>query len=193
MADLFDRLDDRMVEFINQQAVFFVATAAAAGRISLSPKGMDTLRVLDQSTVAYLDLTGSGNETAAHVTADGRVTIMLCSFDRRPLILRLYGRGAVVARGTPRWDELSPRFPAYAGARQIIVLHIDSVQTSCGYAVPVMEQVEPRDALLRWSRHQGEDGLRRYREQHNRSSIDGLPAPATEPAPPAGSSGAPGG
>lgn len=155
--------------------MFFIATAASTGRINLSPKGMDTLRVLDDMTVAYLDLTGSGNETAAHLRADGRCTVMICSFDAKPIILRLYGRGDVVRPTDPEWDGLHAVFPELPGARQIMRIHVESVQTSCGYAVPIAERMEPRDRLLRWLERKGPDGLRRYRARHNVRSIDGLP------------------
>ncbi len=136
---------------------------------------MDTLRCLDDRTVAYLDLTGSGNETAAHLAQDGRLTIMFCSFSESPLILRLYGRGRVVREGDAEWDALRARFPTYPGERQIIVLEIESGQTSCGFAVPVYELKGERQMLVEWTLKKGEDGIREYRRQKNRVSIDGLP------------------
>ena len=165
--------------FIEAQHVFFVATAPleATGHVNLSPKGMDTFRVLSPTRVAYLDLTGSGNETAAHLAQNGRVTFMFCAFDGKPMILRLYGRGRVVTPGSVEWADLSVHFPPLTGTRQIIVADLTRVQTSCGFGVPLMNVESERDALLRWAEAKGDDGLRRYRQEKNRVSIDGLPAP----------------
>jgi predicted pyridoxine 5'-phosphate oxidase superfamily flavin-nucleotide-binding protein len=175
VADFFEALTAEHREFIERQPVFFVATAPAdGGRVNLSPKGMDTLRVVDERTVAYLDLTGSGNETAAHIADDGRVTLMLCSFDRTPLILRLYGTGRVLSVEEAA-RELDASFPDLPGARQVIVCDVDSVQTSCGYAVPVMDLVDERRTLTGWAASKGADELAAYRDEKNRESIDGLP------------------
>ncbi|HEX7955560.1 MAG TPA: pyridoxamine 5'-phosphate oxidase family protein [Pyrinomonadaceae bacterium] len=176
MAKFYAQLDDGLRGFIAEQKVFFTATAPAGGRINLSPKGMDTFRCLDGKTVAYLDLTGSGNETAAHLAADGRLTVMFCSFSESPLILRLYGRGRVVRPGEGEWESLRAHFPALPGERQIIVLELESAQTSCGFAVPVYELKEERQALVEWTLKKGEDGIRDYRREKNSVSIDGLPA-----------------
>jgi hypothetical protein len=170
-----ESLNDDLADFIRRQPMFFVATAAKQSRVNLSPKGLDTLRILDERTVAYLDITGSGNETAAHILNEGRMTIMFCSFDNKPLILRLYGRGEVVRPGEAKWDELFSHFSAAPGQRQIIVLHIESLQTSCGYGVPKMELVETRNDLIAWTTRKGEDGLVEYRAKKNHTSIDGLP------------------
>lgn len=175
MAKFYQRLDGALRDFIAGQKIFFTATAPADGRINLSPKGMDTFRCLDEHTVAYLDLTGSGNETAAHLAENGRMTIMFCSFSESPLILRLYGRGRVVRPGEAEWDALHGRFPALPGERQIIVLGLDSAQTSCGFAVPVYELKEERQMLVEWTLKKGEDGIMQYRREKNRVSIDGLP------------------
>ena len=174
MASFFPDLTDKLIDFIREQHMFFVATAAPTGRINLSPKGMDTFRVLSPKLVGYLDLTGSGAETSAHVLADGRVTIMFCSFTAKPLILRLYGRGEIIRPVEPRWADVSQHFPALVGARQIILMHIESGQTSCGFAVPRYELVEERQMLIAWATNKGEDGLRDYRAKKNRVSIDGL-------------------
>src|SRR3954454_12645875 len=139
MAQFHDKLSDALINFIRQQSVFFTASGAAEGRINCSPKGLDTLRVLNDHTVAYLDLTGSGAETAAHVRADGRLTIMFCSFGDKPLILRLYGRGEVVRPTDAAWTDLIPHFEQFLSQRQIVVLHIESLQTSCGFGVPRMQ------------------------------------------------------
>ena len=151
MAKFYPHLDDGLQKFIGEQKMFFTATAPAEGRINLSPKGMDTLRCLDDRTVAYLDLTGSGNETAAPLAADGRMTIMMCSFAESPLILRLYGRGRVVRPGDAEWDALRPHFPVLPGERQIVVLDLESAQTSCGFAVPVYELKGERQMLVEWT------------------------------------------
>ena len=177
MAKFYPRLDDTLRDFIGEQKIFFTATAPPSeGRINLSPKGMDTLRCLDDKTVAYLDLTGSGNETAAHLAADGRMTMMMCSFTESPLILRLYGRGRVVRPGDAEWGALRPHFPALPGERQIVVLDLESMQTSCGFAVPVYELKEERQMLVEWTLKKGDDGIREYRREKNQVSIDGLPA-----------------
>ncbi|HYG79939.1 MAG TPA: pyridoxamine 5'-phosphate oxidase family protein [Pyrinomonadaceae bacterium] len=174
MAKFYPRLDQSLRDFIAEQKIFFTATAPAEGRINLSPKGMDTFRCIDDRTVAYLDLTGSGNEAAAHLAADGRMTIMMCSFAESPLIMRLYGRGRVVRPGDAEWDALRPRFPTFPGERQIIVLDLESAQTSCGFAVPVYELKGERQMLVEWTLKKGEDGIREYRREKNRVSIDGL-------------------
>ena len=176
MAKFFSELDDDLRSFIGGQKLFFTATAAGDGRINLSPKGMDTFRCLDVKTVAYLDLTGSGNETAAHLLADGRLTVMFCSFSEKPLILRLYGRGRVVRPADAEWEGLRGRFPDLPGERQIIVLDIESGQTSCGFAVPVYELKEERQTLSEWALKKGDEGIRQYWKEKNQTSIDGLPS-----------------
>ncbi len=175
MAAFFDQLDNKLTAFIREQHMFFVATAAGDGRINLSPKGMDTFRVFSNSRVGYLDLTGSGSETSAHVLADGRITIMFCSFGEKPLILRLYGRGEVIRPDAPSWAEWIAHFTALPGMRQIILLNVESVQTSCGFAVPKCELVQTRQTLVEWSQKKGEAGLNDYRAMKNHKSIDGLP------------------
>jgi hypothetical protein len=179
MGAVHESISPELQSFIEAQRVFFVATAPleAGGHVNLSPKGMDTFRVLSPARVAYLDLTGSGNETAAHLAQNGRVTFMFCAFEGKPMILRLYGRGRLVTPASAEWGELSPRFPALPGARQVVVADVTRVQTSCGFGVPRMTFDAERDALVRWAESKGEDGLRRYREQKNRTSIDGLPTP----------------
>lgn len=174
-------LNDDLCRFIASQAVFFVASAplGAEGHVNLSPKGLDSFRVFSPDRVAYLDLTGSGNETAAHVQENGRITFMFCSFGPKPLILRLYGKGEVVLPGSQRWGPLMERFslPAPAGVRQIIEAQITRVQTSCGSGVPLMQHVAERPELRQWVERQGEQKLARYRKEHNARSIDGLPTP----------------
>ena len=175
MATFFTELDENLKKFIDNQGMFFVATAPAAGRINLSPKGMDCLRCIDDATVAYLDMTGSGNETGAHLFKNGRMTMMLCSFGPKPQILRIYGRGRSVYKQDEDWDVVSSHFEILTGARQIVVLEIDSIQTSCGYAVPRYEFIDHRETLRKSSEKMGETELANYRLKNNLESIDGQP------------------
>lgn len=175
MAKFHDALTPELTAFIARQKVFFVASNAPEGRLNLSPKGLDSLRVLDPNTVAYLDLTGSGAETAAHLKVDPRLTLMLCSFSAEALILRLYGRGEAISPGDPAWAGLAPLFPSYPGTRQIIRLQVESLQTSCGAGLPLMGYAGERGTLTEWARKKGEDGMAEYRRQKNAVSIDGLP------------------
>lgn len=176
MAEFFDALNDRHIAFIADQPMFFVATAAEGARINLSPKGMDSFRVLSPGRVAYLDVTGSGNETHAHLIADGRITIMFNSFDRNALILRIYGRGRPVLPQDAEWDGLIARFDPLPGTRQIFVIDVEGVQTSCGYAVPQMALVAERDTLNKWNARLSDEEQAAYRVKNNARSIDGLPA-----------------
>lgn len=175
MAKFYTELDNSLRRFIAEQKIFFTASAPNDGRVNLSPKGMDSFRCLDSKTVAYLDLTGSGNETAAHIFENGRLTIMFCSFTEKPLILRLYGRGRVILKNDEDWNRLYSNFTPIVGERQIIVLEIESLQTSCGFAVPVYELKEEREKLVEWAENKGENGLLEYRQTKNQISIDGLP------------------
>lgn len=175
MASFKDALTPDLARFIQRQPIFFTASGTGSGRINLSPKGMDTFRVLDEKTVAYLDFIGSGNETAAHLKHDGRLTIMFCSFEEKPLILRLYGKGEAVALDSARGMLLKAGFNGpLPGERQIVVLNIESLQTSCGFAVPRMELVGERPMLVEWAAKKGSEGLEAYRRQKNSVSIDGL-------------------
>lgn len=177
MARTHDALDDRLVEWIGAQPLFFVATAPSGGggHVNLSPKGLDSFRVVDPRTVAYLDLTGSGVETIAHLRDNGRLTVMFCGFTGPPRILRLFGTGDVIVPGDEEWDDLAARFPDLPGARAVIRLAIERIATSCGYAVPVMDLVGPRDTLLQWAERKGATELTSYRAEKNSVSIDGLP------------------
>jgi hypothetical protein len=175
MAQQYGEISDKLKRFIEAQKIFFVATAAPDSRINLSPKGMDSLRVLDPGRVLWLNLTGSGNETAAHVQQDPRMTLMFTAFEGPPMILRLYGSAKAVHRNDPQWDELISLFPPLPGARQIFDLAIDLVQTSCGFGVPLFDYAGERDQLGNWADQKGEEGIRAYWEQNNRSSLDGLP------------------
>ena len=175
MAKFYSQLTPELKTFIQTQKIFFTATAPRSGRINLSPKGIDTFRCIDTNTVAYLDLTGSGNETGAHLYENGRITIMFCSFDENPLILRLYGRGEVINKNSDRFNELHDLFPDTPGERQIILLNIESVQTSCGFGVPLYEFKEERQTLINWAAKKGKSGIKQYQKQKNLQSIDGLP------------------
>lgn len=175
MAKFYPQLTRELQTFIQEQKIFFTATAPIAGRINLSPKGIDTFRCIDLATVAYLDLTGSGNETAAHLLDNGRMTIMFCSFDQQPLILRLYGLGKVILPRDEQWQTLHSLFPSLPGERQIIRLDIESVQTSCGYAVPLYEFKQERQTLIDWAKRKGMEGIKKYWQEKNQQSIDGLP------------------
>jgi hypothetical protein len=177
MARVYDEISPEIAEFIAAQHMFFVATAPSGdgGHVNLSPKGLDTLAVLDPNTVAYLDLTGSGVETIAHLRDNGRITIMFCAFDRKPLIVRLYGRGEVLPIGEPGGDALLWRFDSYPGARSVIRVRLDRVSTSCGYGVPLLQFEGERDQLHKFAERRGPDGLVEYRAENNAASIDGLP------------------
>jgi hypothetical protein len=175
MAKFYDRLTPELQDFIASQHIFFVATAPHHGRVNLSPKGMDALRVVSESEIAYLDLTGSGNETAAHLLENGRITVMLCSFTEKPLILRLYGQGVAIRPRDGQWQEYLSLFPAIAGTRQIVRVKVESVQTSCGFAVPFYEFSGDRQVLKEWAEKKGEEGVYEYWEKNNQHSIDGLP------------------
>jgi hypothetical protein len=177
MAKTYERITDNLRGFIEAQQMFFVASAplSATGHVNLSPKGLDCLRVLGPNQVAYLDLTGSGNETSAHLEENGRITLMFCAFAGPPNILRLYGQGSTILPGSEAWETLRPRFPDYPGARQIIHAEIDRVQTSCGFAVPLYEFKGQRETLVKWANAKGEEALVEYRDQKNSASLDGLP------------------
>lgn len=174
MAEFFPALTDEHRAFIAKQPVFFVATAAPGARINLSPKGMDAFRVLDDTTVAYLDLMGSGNETNAHLLADGRITVMFCAFDRPALIMRLYGHGAAVLPQDERFAALAAQFPAMPGVRQIFRIAVDSIQTTCGWGVPEMELTRERRTLIKYHAQRSPEALLEIMTTRIRS-IDGLP------------------
>jgi hypothetical protein len=181
MAKFYESITPQIQEFIAAQHMFFVASAplSGEGHVNLSPKGHDCFRILSETQVAYMDLTGSGNETSAHVTEDGngRITIMFCAFDGPPNIVRLFGKGRVVLPTDADWDSLIALFKPELGTRQIIVVDVHMAQTSCGYAVPFMDYVGERDTLDRWAEAKGEDGLVDYRREKNSRSIDKLPTP----------------
>jgi hypothetical protein len=179
MAKVFADLTEELQQFIAKQQMFFVATAPLdpTGHVNLSPKGLDSFRVLSPQRVAYLDLTGSGNETSAHLQENGRITFMFCAFQGKPLILRLYGQGKTILPDSPDWDSLARHFSPILGTRQIIAADIDRVQTSCGSGVPLYSYQQQRDVIIHWAETKGADGLEKYHQQKNQTSLDGLPTP----------------
>ncbi|KPF62983.1 pyridoxamine 5'-phosphate oxidase family protein [Porphyrobacter sp. AAP60] len=179
MAEFFDALNDRHIAMITAQSVFFVATAAAKGRINLSPKGYDAFRVLSPNRVAYIDLGGSGNETHAHLAADGRITVMFCNFQQPALILRIYGSGRAVLPQDAGWDALAAQFTLMPGTRQIFDIAVESVQTSCGWGVPFMALEGERDTLKKAHR-QSDPAQWEAKTAMRTSSIDGLPTRPTD-------------
>lgn len=174
MASFFEKLDDKLIKFISEQPMFFVATAPKEGRINLSPKGLDSFRILSPTRVAYLNLTGSGNETSAHLIEDNRMTIMFCSYTRTTNILRLYGNATEITPEDSEFAEYYEMFPDFAAPRQIYILDIKSIQTSCGYGVPVMTLDHERDTLDKYMAGLGPDGVEAYKQKNNLRTIDGL-------------------
>ncbi len=178
MAKQFSSIQESHRDFILKQHIFFNASAAAEGRVNVSPRDVASLRVLDEQTVIYLDLTGSGNETAAHLRLNGRLTLMFCAFEGAPLVLRLYGTGCIIPRGTAEYRHLLASEFANTeppGARQMVMLKVDLVQTSCGYGVPLFDYAGERDTLRRWAENKSRSGLEEYRCAKNTHSIDGFP------------------
>lgn len=177
MGKVFDEIDERNAEFIGRQRVFFVATAplAADGHVNLSPKGLDTFAILDPHTVAYLDLTGSGVETIAHLKENGRICLTFCSFEGPPRILRLHGRGEVIEPGHPDFGELRARFGDFPGVRSVIRVACQRIADSCGYGVPEYEFAGERDLLPKWAEKKGPEAVAAYRAERNAASLDGLP------------------
>jgi hypothetical protein len=175
MSKQYPELQPDQIDFISEQHLYFVATTAPGARINLSPKGMDSLRILSPTQILWLNLTGSGNETAAHLALDPHITLMWCSFTTRPLILRAYGTGRAVHLNDPDWAELKAQLPDQPGARQIIDVRIDLVQSSCGFAIPLMDFREDRLVLKTWAEGKGPVGLATHWDNRNRQTIDGLP------------------
>ncbi len=173
MAERFEQLIDKHIEFIKNQHIFFVGTAGVDGFVNVSPKGMDSFRVIDKKKIVWLNLTGSGNETAAHVLEHRRMTIMFCSFDKQPLILRLYGDAKVIHPRDNNWSELHLLFPNHLGARQIFELDLKLVQTSCGYAVPLYDLASERPTLQKWAEKREDQGIRDYWKEKNQVSLNG--------------------
>ena len=177
MGKLFAELDDRNIQFIEAQKMYFVATAPSGdeGHVNLSPKGLTSFKVLDPLTVAYLDLVGSGIETTAHLRDNGRIVVMFCAFEGPPRILRLYGHGETIEPGDPDWDSLVGHFPTYQGVRSVIRIRLDRIADSCGYGVPLYRFEGERSQMIDWATRKGDDGIAKYKKKENRLSIDGLP------------------
>lgn len=175
MAEPLSEIPDKFRKFIETQKIFFVATADVEGRVNLSPKGGDSFRILGPNRVAWLSMTGSGNETAAHMQANNRITIMFCSFEDNPMILRLYGTGRCCYPGSDGWKELIKLFPEKTGNRQVFDIAIDLVQTSCGFQVPYFEYRGERDTLDKWAEQKGRKGIMDYWREKNMVSLDGKP------------------
>jgi hypothetical protein len=181
MGKTYEQLNDKLTDWITQQHMFFVATAplSAQGLVNVSPKGLDSFAILDPHTVAYLDLTGSGVETIAHLKENGRITIMFCAFNGSPNILRLYGQGEVLEPSHPEFSELRGRFPDYPGVRSVIRISVSRISDSCGFGVPLYEYQGDRNTLLRSAEKKGETAMAAYRAKNNDFSLDGLPGLAS--------------
>jgi hypothetical protein len=175
MGKQYDQITEKHAQFIIRQQMFFVATAGPEGRINLSPKGLDSLRIVDPHQVVWLNLTGSGNETATHLVEDGRMTLMFCAFEGDPKVLRLYGRASVHHEGSDAWEAHIGRFPRLPGARQVIVMTVDSVGSSCGFGVPLYTYQGQREDLPTWAEKKGAKGIEDYWTSRNHLSIDGKP------------------
>ena len=175
MAKVYERIDDTLAAFIGGQHMFFVGTApsGAEGHVNLSPKGLDTFRILDPLTVAYLDFTGSGIETLAHLRQNGRITVLFCALEGPPKIVRLYGRGTALEQDHPEFTTLRDQFPEYAGVRSVVRVAVERIADSCGFGVPRYQYQDERTQLLDWATHQGPERLEAYRREHS-LSIDGL-------------------
>lgn len=177
MGKIHGEIDDTLAKIIQDQHVFFVATAPLArdGNINLSPKGLDSFRILSPTTVAYLDVVGSGVETIAHLKENRRIVIMVCTFEGPPNIIRLHGRGHVVEPQSPEFLSLAAHFPRYESTRAIIVVELTRVSDSCGFGVPLLKFEGARDHHFSWAQKKGSEGLKAYKQEKNRRSIDGLP------------------
>ena len=178
MGKLYEEITPDLTAWIHQQHVFFVATSplAATGHVNASPKGLDCFRVVNPRQVAYLDVTGSGAETIAHVRENGRIVLMFCAFSGPPKIVRLHGQGTIIARSSPDWSAWCGRFPTIEAPRSVVVVDVLRVSDSCGYGVPRMDFKEDRNAMARWAATKGPAALPAYRLEKNTQSIDGLPA-----------------
>ncbi len=176
MAEKFSELSTTLISFIKKQHLFFVGTARSTGTVNVSPKGMDSLAILNSKKLVWLNYTGSGNESAAHILENPRMTIMFCSFERKPLILRLYGKAQAIHQRDESWQDYLNLFPEKSGARQLFIMDIELVQTSCGFAVPYYEFIEDREALLKWSKQKDDEEIEAYWQEKNQQSIDGFPS-----------------
>ncbi len=175
MGKTYDHIPDRQQRFITEQKLFFVATATANSKINLSPKGMDSMRIVDNKRVVWLNLTGSGNETAAHLLENNRITVMFCAFEGAPLILRIYGKATIYHPRDTAYQDLIGLFPKIAGARQLIDIEVEMVQTSCGMGVPYYDFKEDRNQLKQWAEDKGPEEIEEYWEARNTKSLDGKP------------------
>ncbi|MDM8565499.1 pyridoxamine 5'-phosphate oxidase family protein [Candidatus Halobeggiatoa sp. HSG11] len=173
MAKQYSEITDKQQQFIEQQYIFFIGTADKDGKVSVSPKGIDSLRILDKNRIVWVNYTGSGNETAAHMLATNRMTIMFCSFTEKTLILRIYGSGKVIYPKDDNWQELEKLFPESISNRQYFDINVDLVQTSCGFGVPLFDYKGERDLLLEWANKKGTEGIKAYWKNENKLSIDG--------------------
>ena len=173
MGTQFIELSSSHIEFISQQKLFFVATAAKGGRVNISPKGCDSFRVINSNQAVWLNLTGSGNETAAHVLKSSRMTIMFCAFEGSPQILRLYGSAKPIHSADNQWSDYIGLFPEYIGTRQLFLLNIELVQSSCGMSIPLFSYIRDRDNLSNWAEKKGRDGIAKYWKEKNQKSLDG--------------------
>jgi Pyridoxamine 5'-phosphate oxidase len=182
MAKVIDCITEELQNFIAAQHLFFVGSAplSPTGHINLSPKGLESFRILSPHRVGYLDVTGSGNETSAHLLENSRITFMFCAFQEPPCILRLYGQGKTILQDSPEWDYFYSLFPPIPGTRQIIIADIERVQTSCGFAVPLYKYQGQRETLVNWASKKGEQGIKEYHQQKNFVSIDGLLTPLSQ-------------
>jgi hypothetical protein len=175
MGQAYEQLDDNLIKFIKNQQMFFVGTAGVEGRVNISPKGIDSLRIINPKKVAWLNLTGSGNETAAHVLENQRMTIMFCAFEGNPLILRLYGKATSIHQRDDSWEEVASLFPGLPGKRQFFIIDIDRVGGSCGFGVPLFEHKGNRENLIEWASNKTDSEIENYWKRKNQTSIDGKP------------------
>ncbi len=175
MGKLFTEITDKQADFIEKQKMFFVGTAAEEGSVNISPKGMDYFRILNNNNVAWMNLTGSGNESSAHVQINPRMTIMFCAFEGSPLILRLYGKAKVIHQNDEEWDKLASLFPESSSSRQVFILEVENTQSSCGKGVPLYDYNSDREDLLVSAKRKGKEGIQAYWKQANQNSLDGFP------------------
>lgn len=175
MGMRYEALNNKLIEFIRAQKMFFVGTAAETGRVNVSPKGMDSLRVVDNKQVLWLNVTGSGNETSAHIQQNSRMTLMFCALEGSPLILRLYGSAKVIHKNDAKWEKLFALFTPLPGARQIFDLSIEMIQTSCGMGVPYYDYSSERELLNDWAQKRGDEAIKQYWLEKNQLSIDEIP------------------
>ncbi len=174
MAVKFDSINKEHKKFIEAQKMYVIGSAGAEGFINVSPKGMDSFKIVDENTVVWLNYTGSGNETSAHVQENGRMTIMFNSYDKAPMILKLYGHATVIHEKDERWDEMSAHFEPQVGTRQFFVMKVELVLTSCGYGVPHYEYKGERNTLKKWAEKKGRDVIREYWAENNTVTLDGV-------------------